>query len=76
MVEDNREVVPSAVVDQDQYREVLDKLAKIDEKIEFVSAEVAQRHGKKIGRDIGALYGAVGGLILVLAYVLLAVVIP
>jgi len=74
MAEDNREVVPGAVVDQDQYREVLDKLAEIDEKIEFVSAEVAQRHGKKVGRDIGALYGAVGGLILVLAYVLLAVI--
>lgn len=74
MVEDNREVVPGVVVDPDQYREVLDKLAEIDEKIEFVSAEIAQRHGKKIGRDIGVLYGACGGLILVLAYYLLAVV--
>ncbi|MEA2045726.1 MAG: tetrahydromethanopterin S-methyltransferase subunit G [Euryarchaeota archaeon] len=74
MVEDNREVVPGVVVDPDQYREVLDKLAEIDEKIEFVSAEIAQRHGKKIGRDIGVLYGACGGLILVLAYYLLAAV--
>ncbi len=74
MAEDNREVVPGVVVDQDQYGEVLDKLAEIDEKIEFVSAEIAQRHGKKIGRDIGVLYGACGGLILVLAYYLLAVV--
>lgn len=74
MAEDNREVVPGVVVDQDQYGEVLDKLAEIDEKIEFVSAEIAQRHGKKIGRDIGVLYGACGGLILVLAYYMLAVV--
>ncbi|TRZ67020.1 MAG: tetrahydromethanopterin S-methyltransferase subunit G [Methanothrix sp.] len=74
MAEDNREVVPGVVVDPDQYREVLDKLAEIDEKIEFVSAEIAQRHGKKIGRDIGVLYGACGGLILVLAYYLLAAV--
>lgn len=74
MAEDNREVVPGVVVDQDQYREVLNKLAEIDERIEFVSAEIAQRHGKKIGRDIGVLYGACGGLILVLAYYLLAVV--
>ncbi len=74
MAEDNREVVPGVVVDQDQYGEVLDKLAEIDEKIEFVSAEIAQRHGKKIGRDIGVLYGACGGLILVLAYYLLAAV--
>ncbi len=74
MAEDNREVVPGVVVDPDQYREVLDKLAEIDERIEFVSAEIAQRHGKKIGRDIGVLYGICGGLILVLAYYLLAVV--
>ncbi|MHC1595107.1 MAG: tetrahydromethanopterin S-methyltransferase subunit MtrG [Methanotrichaceae archaeon] len=74
MAEDNREVVPGVVVDPDQYREVLDKLAEIDERIEFVSTEIAQRHGKKIGRDIGVLYGACGGLILVLAYYLLAVV--
>jgi N5-methyltetrahydromethanopterin:coenzyme M methyltransferase subunit G len=74
MAEDNREVVPGVVVDQDQYRAVLDKLAEIDERIEFVSAEIAQRHGKKIGRDIGVLYGICGGLILMLAYYLLAVV--
>ena len=73
MAQDNRDVVPSVVVDQDQYRDVLAKLAKIDEKIEFVSAEIAQRQGKKLGRDIGILYGACGGLILVLAYYLLAV---
>jgi len=73
MAQDNRDVVPSVVVDQDQYREVLDKLANIDEKIEFVSAEIAQRQGKKLGRDIGILYGVCGGLILVLAYYLLAV---
>ena len=73
MAQNNRDVVPSVVVDPDQYREVLDKLAKIDEKIEFVSAEIAQRQGKKIGRDIGVLYGVCGGLILVLAYYFMAV---
>ncbi|MDF0591192.1 tetrahydromethanopterin S-methyltransferase subunit MtrG [Candidatus Methanocrinis natronophilus] len=72
MAQDNREVVPSVVVDQDQYTQVLEKLAKIDKKIEFVSAEMAQRQGKKLGRDIGILYGACGGLIIVLAYYLLA----
>lgn len=72
MAQDNREVVPSVVVDQEQYTLVLEKLAKIDQKIEFVSAEMAQRQGKKVGRDIGILYGACGGLIIVLAYYLLA----
>ncbi|MGB3943551.1 MAG: tetrahydromethanopterin S-methyltransferase subunit G [Methanothrix sp.] len=64
--------MPSVVVDQEQYTQVLEKLAKIDQKIEFVSAEMAQRQGKKLGRDIGILYGACGGLIIVLAYYLLA----
>lgn len=73
MTQDNREVVPNVVVDPDQYRDVLAKLAEIDEKIEFVSAEIAQRHGKKVGRDIGMLYGICGGLIIVLAYYLLAI---
>jgi tetrahydromethanopterin S-methyltransferase subunit G len=73
MTQDNREVVPNVVVDPDQYRDVLDKLAEIDEKIEFVSAEIAQRHGKKVGRDIGTLYGICGGLMIVLAYYLLAI---
>lgn len=72
MAQNNREMVPSVVVDQEQYTKVLEKLAKIDQKIEFVSAEMAQRQGKKIGRDIGILYGACGGLIIVLAYYLLA----
>ncbi|MHC1631169.1 MAG: tetrahydromethanopterin S-methyltransferase subunit MtrG [Methanotrichaceae archaeon] len=71
--QDNREIVPGVVVDPDQYRDVLDKLDKINEKIEYVSAEISQRHGKKIGRDIGVLYGICGGLILVLAYYLLAI---
>lgn len=72
MAQNNREVVPSVVVDQEQYVQVLEKLAKIDQKIEFVSAEMAQRQGKKVGRDIGILYGACGGIIIVLAYYLLA----
>jgi len=72
MAQDNREVIPSVVVDPDQYREVLARLDEIDEKVEFFSAEVSQRYGKKIGRDIGILYGVCAGLIIVLAYYMLA----
>lgn len=62
--------VPSVVVDPADFNEVLDKLNRIDEKIEFVNSEVAQRIGKKVGRDIGILYGAVAGIIIFLLYLL------
>ena len=62
--------VPSVVVDPTDFNEVLDKLNNIDERIEFVNSEVAQRIGKKVGRDIGILYGAVAGIIIFLLYLL------
>ena len=40
-----------------QFLEIEKRLDKIEKKIEFVDAEVAQRVGRKIGRDIGILYG-------------------
>ncbi|QLC50771.1 tetrahydromethanopterin S-methyltransferase subunit G [Methanolobus zinderi] len=62
--------IPSVVVDPADFNEVLEKLNNIDEKIEFVNSEVAQRIGKKVGRDIGILYGAVAGIIMFLLYLL------
>ncbi|TGC10962.1 tetrahydromethanopterin S-methyltransferase subunit MtrG [Methanolobus halotolerans] len=62
--------IPSVVVDPEDFNQVLDKLNTIDEKIEFVNSEVAQRIGKKVGRDIGILYGAVAGIIIFLLYLL------
>ncbi|MCQ1534667.1 tetrahydromethanopterin S-methyltransferase subunit G [Methanosarcina sp. KYL-1] len=60
---------PAAFVDPAEFSEVVKRLDKIDEKVEFVNSEVAQRIGKKVGRDIGILYGAVFGLLLFLIYV-------
>jgi tetrahydromethanopterin S-methyltransferase subunit G len=60
---------PSAFVEPGEFNEVMKRLDKIDEKIEFVNSEVAQRIGKKVGRDIGILYGGVIGLLLFLIYV-------
>lgn len=59
---------PNVIVDQTDYNEVMKKLDLVDEKVEFVSSEVAQRIGKKVGRDIGILYGAVMGLLLFVIY--------
>jgi tetrahydromethanopterin S-methyltransferase subunit G len=70
MTEDRSDRVPSVVTDPEDFQAVLDKLNQIDEKVEFVNSEVAQRIGKKVGRDIGILYGAVAGIIMFLLYAL------
>lgn len=59
---------PAAYVEPGEFNEVMKRLDKIDEKIEFVNSEIAQRIGKKVGRDIGILYGGVIGVILFLLY--------
>jgi len=59
---------PAAFVEPGEFNEVMKRLDKIDEKIEFVNSEVAQRIGKKVGRDIGILYGGLIGLMLFLIY--------
>ncbi|MBE0521214.1 MAG: tetrahydromethanopterin S-methyltransferase subunit G [Candidatus Methanoperedenaceae archaeon] len=68
------EKVPVVIVDPADYKNMLDKLDEIEEKIEFTNSEIEQRYGKKVGRDIGILYGIVTALIIILAYLLLMLV--
>jgi len=70
VAEDTKPVVPVAVVDHEQYREIMARLDKIEEKIEFYSAEKFLRAGKSVGRDLGVAYGVCAGLIIILAYIL------
>lgn len=65
------DTVPEIIVDPADYREVINKLDLIDEKIEFAHSEMQQRIGKRIGRDIGILYGICIGLIIVVMYLLI-----
>ncbi len=67
---DEKQAIPVAVVDQDQFKELMARLDKIDEKIEFYNAEKFMRAGKSIGRDLGVAYGIGAGLIIILAYIL------
>jgi tetrahydromethanopterin S-methyltransferase subunit G len=69
-LEDIKPVVPVALVDPEQFREIMARLEKIEEKIEFYSGEKFLRAGKSVGRDLGAAYGVCAGLILILAYIL------
>lgn len=65
-----QQAVPIAVVDPDQFAELMRRLDKVEEKIEFYSGEKFLRAGKSIGRDLGTAYGICAGLIMILAYVL------
>ncbi len=67
---DEKQTIPVAVVDQDQFNALMARLDKIDEKIEFYNAEKFMRAGKSIGRDLGVAYGVGAGLIIILAYIL------
>jgi len=70
MANEGREAVPVAVVDRDQFNEIMARLDRIDEKIEFYSGEKFLRAGKSVGRDLGTAYGVCAGLIIMLAYIL------
>jgi tetrahydromethanopterin S-methyltransferase subunit G len=65
------EKVPTVIVNPDDYKEIVQKLNDIEEKIEFTNSEIHQRYGKKLGRDIGILYGITTALTVVLVYLLL-----
>ncbi len=70
MAEEGKQAVPIAVVDPEQFAQLMARLDKIDEKIEFYSGEKFLRAGKSIGRDLGTAYGLCAGLIMILAYIL------
>ncbi|MDD4651725.1 MAG: tetrahydromethanopterin S-methyltransferase subunit G [Methanothrix sp.] len=70
MANEGREAVPVAVVDKEQFNEIMTRLDRIDEKIEFYSGEKFLRAGKSVGRDLGTAYGVCAGLIIILAYIL------
>ena len=63
--------VPTVIVDPEDYKNLLQRLNEIEEKIEFTNSEIHQRYGKKIGRDIGILYGICTALMIVVVYLLL-----
>jgi tetrahydromethanopterin S-methyltransferase subunit G len=63
--------IPTVIVDPEDYKDILQKLNEIEEKIEFTNSEIHQRYGKKLGRDIGILYGICTALMIVVVYLLL-----
>ncbi len=70
MADEGKQAIPVGVVDPEQFAQIMARLDKIDEKIEFYSGEKFLRAGKSVGRDLGTAYGLCAGLIIILAYIL------
>jgi len=69
--EELKELAVPVATTPPEHTKLLSRLAAMDEKVEFVTGELAQRQGEKVGFAIGTLYGLIIGI---LAYVLFWVV--
>lgn len=47
------------------YDSIMERLDKVEEKVEFTSAEILQQRGTVIGRWIGFLYGIVLAMLII-----------
>ncbi len=63
--------VPIAITPP-EHTKLLDRLKVMDEKVEFVAGELAQKQGEKLGFAIGTLYGVVVGVLLYVLFIIVA----
>jgi len=73
-MKDQEEVKIPVVVAPPEIYELYSKLDEIDEKVDFVLGELAQKEGLRLGGHIGFLYGFLTGslIMLILKFVLKA----
>lgn len=55
-------------VDPKDYSAAIKKVDAIEEKVEFVAAEIQQSEGRHLGREVGILYGFLFGILIYVAY--------
>ncbi len=55
-------------IDPKDYTAAIKKIDSIEEKVEFVNAEIQQSEGKRLGREVGILYGFLFGVLIYVAY--------
>ncbi|HMK47864.1 MAG TPA: tetrahydromethanopterin S-methyltransferase subunit G [Methanocella sp.] len=56
------------IIDPKDYTAAIRRIDGIEEKVEFVVAEIHQTEGKRLGREIGILYGMLFGALIYIAY--------
>ena len=61
------------VIDPKDYVAAIKKIDLIEEKVEFVAAEIHQSEGLHLGREVGILYGFLFGALIYVAYSLLVI---
>ena len=61
------------VVDYKDYAAAIKKIDTIEEKVEFVAAEIQQSAGVTLGREVGILYGFLFGALIYITYSLLVI---
>jgi len=61
--------VPVAIAPPEHVK-LLGRLAVMDEKVEFVTGELAQRQGEKMGFAIGLLYGLIVGILVYVIFLM------
>ncbi|MCD1296189.1 tetrahydromethanopterin S-methyltransferase subunit G [Methanocella sp. CWC-04] len=55
-------------VDPKDYSAIMKRVDGVEEKVEFVNAEIQQIEGKRLGREVGILYGFLFGALIYVAY--------
>ncbi len=61
------------IVDPKDYAAAIKKIDTIEEKVEFVAAEIQQSAGVTLGREVGILYGFLFGALIYVTYSLLVI---
>ena len=64
-------MIPAASVDPTEFSAVQKRLDDIENKVEFVDAEIQQSEGRHLGREVGILYGFLFGVLIYIAYSIL-----
>jgi N5-methyltetrahydromethanopterin:coenzyme M methyltransferase subunit G len=59
---EEKEIAIPIAVTPPEHKKLLDRIKVMDDKVEFVTGELAQRQGEKVGFAIGILYGLILGI--------------